>query len=149
MVSWTRRMFLPLSPFAPGNLDSRDRFGRLAPRQPAYSPHFCLNLIGWCLLTGIPPACRDGVHILYRQPPSGQSRVDRTTQLRTDGVHCRDSAGTGPVDVKIVRVAGAAFSDITIDQFLWPLFSHTRYVVGMCDTKRLYRNMTAGVSPIF
>ena len=37
---------------------------------------------------------------LYRQPPSGQSRVDEVTQLRTDGVHCRESAGAGPVDLK-------------------------------------------------
>ena len=25
-----------------------------------------------------------------------------TTQLRTDGVHCRESAGTGPVNLKVV-----------------------------------------------
>ena len=34
--------------------------------------------------------------------PSGQSRVYRVTQLRTDGVHCRESAGTGPVNLKVV-----------------------------------------------
>ena len=33
--------------------------------------------------------------------PSGQSRVYRVTQLRTDGVHCRESAGTGPVNLKV------------------------------------------------
>ena len=33
---------------------------------------------------------------------SGQSRVYRVTQLRTDGVHCRESAGTGPVNLKVV-----------------------------------------------
>ena len=32
----------------------------------------------------------------------GQSRVYRVTQLRTDGVHCRESAGTGPVNLKVV-----------------------------------------------
>ncbi|CAM9479958.1 unnamed protein product, partial [Ascophyllum nodosum] len=31
-----------------------------------------------------------------------QSRVYRVTQLRTDGVHCRESAGTGPVNLKLV-----------------------------------------------
>ena len=33
---------------------------------------------------------------------SGQSRVYRVTQLRTDGVHCRESADTGPVNLKVV-----------------------------------------------
>ena len=39
---------------------------------------------------------------LYRHTPSGQSRVYQVTQLRTDGVHCRPSAGTGPVVLKVV-----------------------------------------------
>ena len=35
--------------------------------------------------------------------PSGQSRVYRVImQLRTDGVHCRESAGTGPGNLKVV-----------------------------------------------
>ena len=34
--------------------------------------------------------------------PSGQSRVHRVAQLRADGVHCRESAGTGPVNLKVV-----------------------------------------------
>ena len=53
----------------------------------------------------IPPEFRDGVHlfILNRHTPSGQSRVYRvTTQLRTNGVHCRESAGIGPVNLKVV-----------------------------------------------
>ena len=33
---------------------------------------------------------------------SGQSRVYRVTQLRTDGVHYRESIGTGPVNLKVV-----------------------------------------------
>ena len=40
--------------------------------------------------------------------PSGQSRVYRVTQLRTVGIHCRESAGTGPVVLKVVPVTGAA-----------------------------------------
>ena len=40
---------------------------------------------------------RDGVHIIYRQPPLGQSPVYRATQLRTDDIHCREPAGTEPV----------------------------------------------------
>ena len=62
---------------------------------------FRLNLV---LTYGIPPEFRGGVHLFIynRHAPSGQSRVDRVTQLRTDGVHCRKSAGTGPVNLKVV-----------------------------------------------
>ena len=60
-----------------------------------------LNLV---LTYGIPPEFRGGVHIfiLNRHTPSGQSQVYRVTQLRTDGVHRRESAGTGPVNLKVV-----------------------------------------------
>ena len=53
---------------------------------------------------GIPPEFRGGVHLFIynRHTPSGQSRVYRITQLRTDGVHCREPAGTGPVNLKVV-----------------------------------------------
>ena len=35
--------------------------------------------------------------------PLTQSRIYRVTQLlRTDGVHCQESAGTGPVGLKVV-----------------------------------------------
>ena len=42
---------------------------------------------------------------LYRQPSSGQSRVFQVTQLRVDGVHFRESAGTGPVVLKVIPVS--------------------------------------------
>ena len=60
-----------------------------------------LNLV---LTYGIPPEFRGGVHFLYlnHHTPSGQSRVYRVAQLRTGGVHCRESAGTGPVNLKVV-----------------------------------------------
>ena len=50
----------------------------------------------------IPPEFRGGVHLFIsnRHTPSGQSRVYRVTQLRTDGVHCRESADTGPVNLQ-------------------------------------------------
>ena len=53
-------------------------------------------------------------HIIYRRPPSGRSRFYRVTQLRTVGVHCRESTGTGPVLLKVVRVTSAAFSGFTM-----------------------------------
>ena len=60
-----------------------------------------LNLV---LTYGIPPEFRGGVHlfILNRHMSSGQSRVYRVTQSRTDGVHCRELAGTGPVKLEVV-----------------------------------------------
>ena len=60
-----------------------------------------LNLV---LTYGIPPEFRGGVHIFIfnRHTPSCQSRVYRVTQLCTDGVHCQESAGTGPVNLKVV-----------------------------------------------
>ena len=38
--------------------------------------------------------------------------------LRTDGVHWRESAGTGPEVLKVVGATGAAFSGITMDHVL-------------------------------
>ena len=58
------------------------------------------SIINLVLTHGIPPAFRDSVHI-YRQTPSSQSRSYRVTQQRTDGVHFRESAGTGPVVLKV------------------------------------------------
>ena len=63
-----------------------------------------LNLV---LTYGIPYEFRSGVHLfmfiyLNHHTPSGRSRVYRVTQVRTDGVHCREPAGTGPVNLKVV-----------------------------------------------
>ena len=60
-----------------------------------------LNMV---LTYEIPPEFRGGVRLFIynRHVPSGQSRVYRVTQLRTDGVHCRESTGTGPVNLKVV-----------------------------------------------
>ncbi|CAM9202563.1 unnamed protein product [Ascophyllum nodosum] len=44
----------------------------------------------------------DGGH-LHRKPPSRQSQVCQVTQLRTDGVRCQESAGTGPVVLKVAQ----------------------------------------------
>ena len=67
-----------------------------------------------------PPEFRGGVHLFIenRHTPSGQSRVYRITQLRTDGVHCGESAGTGPINLKVVPVIvnGGCFPCITMDQ---------------------------------
>ena len=74
---------------------------------------------------GILPDFHGGVHllILKRHTSSGQSRIDRVTQVRTDGVHCRESAGTGPVVLKVVSITGAAFSSPWTNYYYAPLFS--------------------------
>ena len=80
-------MNISLSAFAPENLVSRDGLGSPVPRSLLISI-LRLNLV---LTYGIPPELRGGVHlfILNHHTPSGQSRVYRVTQLRTDGVHYR------------------------------------------------------------
>ena len=55
----------------------------------------------------LPPAFRDGVHLLHRQPPSDQSRAYRATQSRADGVYRRESSGTRPIVVKVARTGSS------------------------------------------
>ena len=91
-----------LSTFVPENLVSRDGFGSPVPRVSLLISILRLNLVP---TYGIPPEFHGGVHLFIynRHTPSGQSRVYRVTQImRTDGVHCRESAGTGPVNLKVV-----------------------------------------------
>ena len=42
--------------------------------------------------------------------------------MSTDGVHCRECAGTGSVVLNVVPVTGAAYSGTTVNQFCSPLF---------------------------
>ena len=78
---------ISLSPFAPENLASRDGFSCPVPRQPAYSPYSGWI---WCLLTGLLPISAAVSTYVFKPPYaiSGQSRIYRVAQLRTDGVHC-------------------------------------------------------------
>ena len=94
-------MNISLSPFAPGNLVSRDGFGRPVPRQPAHL-YTQAESGAYLLLYSFRVPRRHPFIYLNRHTPSGQSRVYRVTQLRTDGVHCRESGGTGPVTLKVV-----------------------------------------------
>ena len=100
-----RENVFPLSPFAPKNFVSQERFGRPVPRQPSHSEY-----------------------------SSGQSRVNRVTRLGPEGVHCRESAGAGSVVLNGARITAASFSGITMRYGIWgmgqfyaPLFSHTHY----------------------
>ena len=98
-------VFFP-SQFAPEILASQDGFGRPVPSRavpcrlaPARSLSTSRQYL--VLTHRIPPVFRDGIH-LSRRPPSGQSQVDQVTQLRAEGVHCRESDD----DLKVVRVRG-------------------------------------------
>ena len=94
------------------------------------------------LTHGIPPSIRDGLQ-RYHQSPSGQSRVNRALQLRTDGVHYRASAGTGSVALKVVLVMGAAISGFTMNPYITRLSfpkpnNIGTYVVDMHGTKSIF-----------
>ena len=92
-------MNISLSPFAPENLVSRDEFGGPVPRQPAHL-HTQAESGAYLRDSSRVPRRRPFIYF-NRHTPSGQSRVYRVTQLRTDGVHCRESTGTGPVGLKV------------------------------------------------
>ena len=86
----------------PENLVLRDKFVRPVLRQPAHSPH--PGSIQ-CLLTGCLPLSATAFMYLYRQTPSGQSRVCQVTLLHTDGIHYRESTRTGPQFVLFVCIS--------------------------------------------
>ena len=94
VVSWTGKKKFPC-PRACLRIWSREMGSAVPSRVSLLISILRLNVV---LTYGIPPEFRGGVHLWHRHTPSGQSRVYRVTQLRTDGVHCRESAGTGPVN---------------------------------------------------
>ena len=98
---------------------------QVRPSRPAsarYFPTLRLNLV---LAHGISPAFQDDVYILCRQPLLSQSRVNRVTHLHTDGVYCREYAGTRPIILKVVRITDAVFLGITMEQIMRAsLFPH-------------------------
>ena len=77
----------------------------------------------------------------------GQSRVYRVTRLRTDGVHRRESARTGPavIVLMVAQKTGAPIQETPWTNFCAPLWSHIHYtilyytfigtVVDMCDMR--------------
>ena len=100
VVSWTGKMNISLSAFAPDNLVSQDAFGSPVPRQSAHL-HTQADTGAYLRDSSRVPRRRSFIDY-NRHTPSGQSRVYRVTHLRIDGVHCRESAGTGPVNLKVV-----------------------------------------------
>ena len=105
-------MKISLSPFVPENEFSLER--RVRPSRPASACSFStLTKLNLMLTRWISANFRGGGHLyIYtdRHTPSGQSRVYQVTQMRTDGVHCLESAVSGPVVLKVVPVTGAIFA---------------------------------------
>ena len=110
VVNWTGKSSVSLSLFAPENLVSRDSFGSPVPRQPAHL-HTQAESYAYLRDPSRFPRRRPFIS-LNRHTPSGQSRVYRITQMRTDRVHCQESTGTGPVNLKVVPVTVAALAGL-------------------------------------
>ena len=90
-------------PFAFENLVSRDGYGSSSSSSPAprHSAHLHTQAEYGAYYSSRFPRRRPFIY-LNRHTPSGQSRVYWVTQLRTDGVHCREFTGTGPANLKVV-----------------------------------------------
>ena len=117
-----REIIISLSPFAPENMVSRDGSGRPLPRQPAHL-HTQAESGAYSRDTSRVPRRRPFIY-LDRRTSSDQFRVYRVTQVPTEGVQCRESAGTGPVVLKEVPVTGATFASPWTN-YCSLLFSHT------------------------
>ena len=103
----------------------------------------------WCLLTGFLPSSATAsiIYLNRHHTSSGQSQVYRVvTQLRTDGVHCRESAGTGPVNLKVVPNEQCCLNlaGHHVDQLIDASLSHTHYwyEVGMLKIPVIYSART-------
>ena len=99
VVSGTEKMNISLSPCVPENLVSRDGFSRPVPRQPAHL-HTQAESGAYLRDSSRVPRRRP-----FMKPPYAIGSVPSLSDhaiLRTDGVHYRESAGTGPVNLKVV-----------------------------------------------
>ena len=97
------KMKIPLTPYVPENLVSRDGFSRSVPRQPAHL-HTQAEPGVYSRDSSRFPRRRPFIY-LNRHTPLSQSRVYRVTQLRTNGVpvtRCCHFAGRhGPINVRL------------------------------------------------
>ena len=128
VVSWALEINISPSPFAPENLVSLDGFGSPVPRQPAHV-HTQAESDAYLWDSSRFPRRRPFIY-LNRHAPSSQSRVYRVTQLRTDGVYSRESAGTGPVNLKVVPKRVLTWQ-VIMDQVICASFPHPLLYIGM------------------
>ena len=120
-------MNISLSAFAPENLVSPDGFGSPVPRQPAHL-HTQAESGAYLRDSSQFPRRRPFIY-LNRKTPWGPSRVYRVTQLRTNGVHCREPACTGPpVNLKVVP-NGCCLGRSPWNHLVCASLSHTYYLL--------------------
>ena len=126
-TSWSaeqRKMNISLSVFAPEKLVSRDGFGSPVPRQPAHLHTQAESGADFRVSSRFPrrrPFIYVKTAIRHRVSPEF---IGSLTQLRTDGVHCRESAGTGQVNLKVVPNECCP-GQVTMDQLICASRSHT------------------------
>ena len=92
---------------------------------------------------GIPPDFRGGFHLfiystaIRRHRASPEFIGPRNCVPMAFTAESRPSAGTGSVVLKVVRVAGTAFSGITIDQLLCALPLCSTPPAGICTRRTI------------
>ena len=98
----------------------------------------------WFRETSLAVPSRARLFVLYTNAESDAYSRD---SLRTDGVHCRESVGTGRVVLKVFRVTGAAFASPWTKCSCTPLFFHTHYwyTVSMFKLSEMCKNISAYV----
>ena len=111
-------MSIPLSPYAPETLITRDGFSRPVSRQPAHPP-YCSDWF-WCLLAGFLPISAAASIYLFK-PPYAIGLVSILSGRATayNVVQCQKSAGTGPVVLNVVAVVtGGAILKVAMDELM-------------------------------
>ena len=63
--------------------------------------------------------------------------VGSRKQWRTDGVHCRESAGTGSVNLKVVPNKRVLPWQVTMDRLICASLSHTHYLYEVDNTLKV------------
>ena len=96
VVSSTGKMNISLSSFAPENLVSRDGFGSPVPRQTAHLHTQAES--GAYLRDSSRPAA--SIYLFKSSYAIGSVPSLSGHAFLTDGVHCRESAGTGLVNLR-------------------------------------------------
>ena len=122
-------MNISLFPLARDNFVSRNGFRSPVQRQPA---HLHTQAESGAYLRDSSRFLRQRPYIyLDQHTPSGQSRAYRVTLLHIDGVNCPKVVGTGPVNLTVVPVTGAALAGLTIIEQLMctSLFPHSLLLV--------------------
>ena len=94
-------MNISLSAFAPENLVSRDGFGSPVPRQPAHL-HTQAESGAYLRDSSRVPRRRPFIYLNAPYAIGSVPSLSGHAIAYTDGVHCREFAGTGPVNFKVV-----------------------------------------------